>query len=58
MDTVLYLISPIVGFVFMLTLIMSFVRMAAGRAVPKHIGQLLIGSFSVLVLILVYVNVV
>lgn len=58
MDAILYLISPIVGFVFMLTLIMSFVRMGAGRTVPKNLKQLLTGSFIAMVLILVYINVV
>ncbi|WP_158290411.1 hypothetical protein [Halobacillus salinus] len=58
MDAILYMISPIVGFVFMLTMIMSFVRMASGRAVPRNLKQLWGGSFIALVLILLYVNVV
>ncbi|WP_157130853.1 hypothetical protein [Halobacillus mangrovi] len=56
MEALIFYLSPVIGFVFMLTLIMTFVRMAAGRSVQKNHKKLLLGSFVIMAGILAYVS--
>ncbi|MGI8314843.1 hypothetical protein [Halobacillus mangrovi] len=56
MEALIFYSSPVIGFVFMLTLIMAFVRMAAGRPVQQNHKKLLVGSFLVMAGILAYVS--
>lgn len=56
MEALIFYLSPVIGFVFMLTLIMSFVRMATGRPVQQNQKKLLVGSFGIMAGILAYVS--
>lgn len=56
MQTLIFYASPVIGFVFMLTLIMAFVRMAAGRQVQQKQMALLIGSFFCIVGMIIYIT--
>ncbi len=49
MDILIFYLSPVVGFVFMLTLIMSFVALAAGRKVKRINKWLLVSSLVVII---------
>ncbi|MFQ3546179.1 hypothetical protein Q7A53_19020 [Halobacillus rhizosphaerae] len=49
MDILIFYLSPVVGFVFMLTLIMTFVALAGGRPVKRINKWLLISSLVIII---------
>ncbi|WP_156112616.1 hypothetical protein [Halobacillus sp. BBL2006] len=58
MEGIIFYLSPVIGFVFMLTLIMAFVRMAGGHPVQQKHKRLLVGSFVVMIGMIVYVSII
>ncbi|MGP4075362.1 hypothetical protein [Halobacillus sp. K22] len=56
MDLLIFYISPVLGFLFMLTLIMAGFRKVSGHPVPVSHKKILMGSSMALAVIIVYVN--
>jgi hypothetical protein len=57
-EGIIFYLSPVIGFVFMLTLIMALVRMAGGRPVEQQHKRLLVGSFVVMIGMIAYVSII
>ncbi|MCA1010192.1 hypothetical protein [Halobacillus halophilus] len=56
MDLVIFYISPVLGFLFMLTLIMALYRKASGRSIQHTQKKILMGSSMAITAIVIYVN--
>ncbi|SFF92663.1 hypothetical protein SAMN05216353_11431 [Halobacillus alkaliphilus] len=56
MDLLIFYISPVLGFLFMLTLIMALYRKVSGRSIQYSQKKILMGSSMALAAIIIYVN--
>ncbi|WJE16574.1 hypothetical protein QRD89_04230 [Halobacillus sp. ACCC02827] len=55
MESLIFYLSPVAGFVFMLTMIMFLTRLAAGRKSDRKITMILVSSSTVMLAMIVYV---
>ncbi|UOQ43834.1 hypothetical protein MUN89_18440 [Halobacillus salinarum] len=56
MNAWIFYLSPIFGFLFMLTLIMTFVAKAAGRKVSGLIKGIFFGSLVIIIAMFTYIS--
>lgn len=57
MGSLIYYLSPLIGFVFMLSLIMAMVRKASGRPLTNQHKYLLFGSLAIMGILIAVVSI-